>query len=57
MIFKIVSEKHLIRNEGSKRRNCACYCGRQLQRTRASCNALDEAQRSSGAGLECQREI
>ena len=24
----------------------ACCCGRQLQRTRASCNALDEAQRS-----------
>ena len=36
---------------------CACCCGRQLQRTRASCNALDEAQRSSGAGLECQRKI
>ena len=44
-------------NERSKRHNCACCCGRQFQRTRASCNALDEAQRSSGAGLECQRKI
>ena len=37
--------------------NLQFRCDRQLQRTRASCNALDEAQRSYGAGLECQRKL
>ena len=43
-------------NERRKRRNCACCCGRQLQHTCASCNSLDEAQRSSGAGFGMPEE-